>query len=272
MPTKHDAQSIAEAWAAGSPLNVWKADRVTPNEDELRLDGEWHKIGQKMKDDMFCAYNTDLLMVYLGTRAPDQILKSGVIWVPISFEAAFKANVLLRESEVIYSGEKSLERYGWGTEEWVAIIKYDGKTYACLRDTGDTIWNGILWVEDGISAPQEFFDYIKPAVVHDWEKETGFEARRQGEWYAIPKPDMEIKSKDVQKNVRLEDGNHVATQYSIVDGKTYARGTIRHRTFLTGKERSSWCKRHARKMLTMDKYWHEIHRANYIESYRARSY
>jgi len=270
MPQDHTAEGLARHWIAGDKIKQWQGDAITPSNDGDYMhiaysvyNGGSGAIACKTATDQFYAFNTDCEGAPYAGQATSSVGRAlGRFSIPVSFSSLIKAGINPHEIEIKYC-KRLKPSYWYNTEDITRVLfMHDGKLFMNMADDA---WRGIVLVKGNpLTWEKAFSKYIPKAVVL-WEKATGFTARRQGEWYAIPKPDLKIPSSKVEKNVMLPHGDHKATRLAVVDGKMYVKGTLRHKS---GEEkRSSWYRRIARPWLKMGSYWHEVHKANFKEAY-----
>ena len=246
-------------------INRWRGDSV-----EIRNDGDLASaiygvvIARKMHTETFNAVNLDPLFDpgFVSNSVQQVFCALGQTKVPLSFRAARTAGIEMSKMKVKYLAISGRSYY-YDENSSKAIVSYEGRSFMTV---GDKYWRGLVEIKNGDTTWDKAFSRLKPRAVVAWEKETGFTARRQGEWYIIPRPDMKIPGKLVKKHVRLSHGTHTATKLAVIKGKTYISGTLRHQEGV--EKRSSWYRHFARPWLRMGKYWHEVHRANFIEAYK----
>jgi len=261
-------ESVVSAWMCNDYLKPWKHDPVEIHNDSLMCYAYSQSvpIAKKMRTETFFALNTDALYdPGFSSNTIGRVVRCmGSCMVPLSFRAAQAANIELSDTNVYYNRVNNGHYYEVGNRAIAkTIVSYMDRYFITLSDK---FWRGLVEIKNPMCSWDDSVDCLKPKAVRAWEKETGFMSRRQGEWYLIPRPKMKIPKADIQSKVFLPHGTHLANKYAKIDGKTYIRGTLRHRP--GENKRSSWYRYFARPWERMGKYWHEVHMANFIEAYK----
>ncbi len=118
--------------------------------------------------------------------------------------------------------EKSYHRAG------SMLFRYKDNSYICGMDGDSYFVSKLKTHPKSISAA---FKSLKPRRVVAYEKKSGKQASRQGEWFFIPVLDMEATKMKEDVALPLQEGvgnPHTVDRYEESKGRHYCKGDITH--------------------------------------------
>lgn len=180
--------------------------------------------------------------------------------IPFSFGAAKRLKIDISDVELIYKHKDVLKNRLKNV-----IFRHQDRI---LMTCSDNHWSGILEIDFIPKDHKEAHDGIIPCEVKAYkkyaEKYHFYQEMRQGEWWCIPRPKMNFKVGNIQKDVMVGGTNHRATYYVESENMIYAKGTLRHHP--KSRNRGSWWNRHYRPWIRFGDCWHELHKSIFVKS------
>ncbi len=107
------------------------------------------------------------------------------------------------------------------------LIQYKGSNYICGMDEESYFVSKLSNHPKNVNGA---FKSLKPRRVSDYEKKSGKQAKRQGEWFFVP-VDMEADAMKKGKSLPLQTkgGNkHKVGEYEESNGRHYCKGDVKH--------------------------------------------
>lgn len=107
------------------------------------------------------------------------------------------------------------------------LIEYKGTNYICGMDDDSYF---VSKLSNHPKSVEGAFKSLKPKRVNNYEKESGKQAKRQGEWFFIP---VDMEADNMKHNYALplqtKGGNkHIIEHYEESNGKHYCKGLVGH--------------------------------------------
>jgi len=194
----------------------------------------WGLLVAKKMADGFIAVNTDVLSISRGNAMFYSTTREvGNRCVPFSFVAMELTGIPWDQIKLVYKAPGSINRVNP-----MVILGVVG-TQRCLAVVRDRAWAGLVETHelhrDPLMALESLIpDKAKPTSPEDCVPTLPHnknESFRSGEYYFIPRLDLNLEKCYIQKWKPIDDKDvrpHKVRDKAVVDGVTYIRGTIRH--------------------------------------------
>ncbi len=108
------------------------------------------------------------------------------------------------------------------------LIQYKGVRYICGMDEESYFVSKLQTSPQNVESA---FKSLKPKRVVKYEKESGKVALRQGEWFFIPRSDLEADNMIGDYALPLQtkgENKHIVEEYEESDGRHYCKGDVEH--------------------------------------------
>ncbi len=107
------------------------------------------------------------------------------------------------------------------------LVRHEGVSYICGQDEDSYFVSKLKTNPRNV---EDAFKALKPRRLVDWEKKTGKQAQRQGEWFFIPAPDLTAtRMRRHSLPVNQTGGHkHMVERYEESDGRHYCMGEVEH--------------------------------------------